>query len=82
MVAAPGTGAILVESDPTGAAISINGEPTGLTTPATLTGITAHDVTVRLERRGFVSVEQALEVPTSGTITKAFTLSRSQPSRR
>lgn len=80
--ARPGTGAILVESDPAGAAISINGEPTGLTTPATLTGITAHDVTVRLERRGFASVEQALEVPTSGTITKAFTLSRSQPSRR
>lgn len=75
--------AILVDSSPAGAAIAIDGEPTGLTTPATLTGITAPRVRIRVDLRGFAPVEHDLEVPAAGTLAKTFTLApRSQPSSR
>lgn len=70
--AAPG--AVLVESEPSGAAISIGGEPTGLTTPATLTGLAAQRITVRLQLRGHDAVEQTFDVPKTGTLAQRLTL--------
>ena len=63
-----------VDSDPTSAAISINGEPTGLKTPATLTDLAAGRVTIRLERPGYRVVTDVIEVPRTGMIAKRFTL--------
>jgi len=41
-----------IDSRPSGAAIFVRGEPTGLVTPATLTGLTPGDVEVRIELSG------------------------------
>lgn len=65
---------VQIESTPPGAAISIGGEPTGLTTPATVTGITAHQIIVRLELAGHAPLSENLDVPAGRTITKHFTL--------
>ena len=66
--------ALLVESEPSGAAISIAGEPTGLVTPATLNGLTGRQLTIRLELAGYTSIAQAVDVPTTGTVSKRFKL--------
>lgn len=72
--ATAGPGALLLESEPSGAAIAIGGEPTGLTTPATLTGMASKQVTVRLELRGYGAIAQAIDVPKTGTLAKRFVL--------
>ncbi len=73
--AAPASpGSLLLESEPAGAAISIGGEPTGLKTPATLTGLAAKHVTVRLEMAGYAPVAQDIDVPATGELAKRFTL--------
>jgi eukaryotic-like serine/threonine-protein kinase len=71
-VAAPA--ALVVESDPSGAAISIGGEPTGMKTPATLSGLAAKQISIRVELAGYTSIAQTVDVPRSGTISKRFTL--------
>lgn len=68
---APAT--LIVESEPAGAAISIGGEPTGMKTPAQLTGLSAKQVTVRLELAGFAPITQTVDLP-AGEVTKRFTL--------
>lgn len=65
-----------IESTPPGAAISIGGEPTGLKTPATITGIRAKQVELRLELPGHGTLAQTVDVPGAGTATKHFTLAR------
>ncbi|MEO8700533.1 MAG: serine/threonine-protein kinase [Kofleriaceae bacterium] len=68
------TGVLVVESDPSGAAVSIGGEPTGLTTPATVTGLAGKRVVVRLELRGRAAVETQLDIPVVDTLARRFTL--------
>jgi len=70
------TSALVIESVPPGAAISLGGEPTGLKTPATLTALTKSPVTIRLELPGYDTLTQSVEVPKSGTVTKRLTLAR------
>ena len=70
--ALPGT--LVVDSEPAGAAISIGGEPTGLTTPATITGLAAKQVTLRLEHAGFTAIAQPVDVPATGELVKKFVL--------
>ncbi len=73
---APGT--LLVESEPQGAAISIGGEPTGMKTPATLTGLAAKQVIVRVELAGFTTIAQPIDVPANGELAKKFVLEPAQ----
>jgi hypothetical protein len=68
--------ALQVESDPPGAAISLGGEPTGLKTPATLNGLTASEVLIRVELDGYGAVTENVAVPRTGTATKRFMLKR------
>lgn len=63
-----------IESEPAGAAISVDGEPTGLRTPATLPATAP--VTLRLELPGYVPITEVVDVPRTGTITRRFTLRR------
>ncbi len=63
-----------IESTPPGAAISMGGEPTGLKTPATLTGITAAQVTVRLELAEHATQSATIDVPAGHKVTKHFVL--------
>jgi serine/threonine-protein kinase len=65
---------LTIQSVPSGAAISIGGEPTGLKTPATLSGITTKRVAIRLELAGHRSVAQEMEVTAGLTLVKQFTL--------
>ena len=68
--------ALQIESDPAGAAISIDGEPTGLKTPATLTALTGDKIMIRLDLPGFTSLTESVDVPRTGTVTKQFKLGR------
>jgi hypothetical protein len=63
-----------VDSVPPGAAISVGGDPTGLKTPATLTGLSGSQVTIRVELAGYAPVTEMVDVPATGTVTKTFTL--------
>ena len=71
-------GSVTIESSPPGAAISIGGEPSGLKTPATLSGITAPTITVALELPGHEPRSATIEVPASGTSTEHFVLAFDQ----
>jgi serine/threonine protein kinase len=70
---APNRASLQLDSDPPGAAISLDGVPTGLKTPATLT-LAAGKVTVRLELAGHAPVTEAIDVPQTGGVTKKLTL--------
>jgi eukaryotic-like serine/threonine-protein kinase len=74
-------GSVVVESSPAGAAISVGGEPTGLKTPATLTGLTAPTVTVSLELLGHPPKIATIDVPPKGTTTEHFVFADASPSR-
>ena len=67
---------LLIESVPPGAAISLDGEPTGLTTPAALPHISRAQVTIRVELAGHAPMTEVVDVPVTGTIAKRFTLAR------
>ncbi len=66
-----------IESTPPGAAVFVGGEPTGLTTPATLTDLTVAQLAIRLELPGHGSVTQTIDVPAGIVSTKHFTLAGS-----
>jgi hypothetical protein len=68
------TGALLVESDPPGAAISINDEPSGLKTPARLTALAGKQVKIRLDLAGYGAVAYSIDVPTTTTLAKRVAL--------
>jgi serine/threonine-protein kinase len=72
--------ALQVDTTPPGAAIFIEGEPTGLTTPATLTGITRDVLSLRLELAGYEAVTGRVEPVPGVTTTRHFTLT-ALPSR-
>jgi serine/threonine protein kinase len=65
-------GSIELASTPSGAAISIGGEPTGLKTPATLTGLAAGQVTIRLELAGHGAIAEQVDVPGGAVVKRAF----------
>jgi serine/threonine protein kinase len=68
--------ALRIESTPPGAVVFVDGEPTGLTTPTTLTGVTAKHLQIRLERAGHASTSVELDVPAGATTTRQFALTR------
>jgi hypothetical protein len=69
------TATLTIESTPPGAAVFVGGEPTGMTTPATLTDLTVAQLAIRLELPGHGSVTQTIDVPTGIATTKHFMLS-------
>lgn len=73
--AAPVEAGLVVESTPPGAAISIDGEPTGKRTPATLTGIRSARVTLKLELEGREPIFEIVDVPSVGKVPKRYTFS-------
>ncbi|NVB80311.1 MAG: serine/threonine protein kinase [Kofleriaceae bacterium] len=72
---------VRIESAPPGAAISVGGEPTGLVTPATLTGLKAPRIEIRLELAGYEPKVATVEVPASGTVTERVSFGAALPSR-
>ncbi|HEX3759966.1 MAG TPA: serine/threonine-protein kinase [Kofleriaceae bacterium] len=66
--------ALQIESTPPGAAVFVGGEPTGLKTPTTLTGITRSQLEIRLELAGHAPVIKSIAVPAGTTASTRVTL--------
>ena len=66
-----------IESTPPGAAVFIGGEPTGLTTPATLGDLVTPQVAIRLELAGHESLTETVDLPAGPAVTKQYTLAAS-----
>jgi tRNA A-37 threonylcarbamoyl transferase component Bud32 len=62
--------ALHIESAPPGAAVFVGGEPTGLKTPATLTGVTANRLVIRLELPDHVPATEDVDVPAGVTTAR------------
>src|SRR4029079_817721 len=73
-VAKQAAAALQIDSTPPGAAVFVGGEPTGLKTPTTLTGITKKQLAIRLELAGHAPVATTVDVPTGGTAQTKLTL--------
>ncbi|OGP10211.1 MAG: hypothetical protein A2048_01635 [Deltaproteobacteria bacterium GWA2_45_12] len=56
------TGSLQIDSTPQGASIFLNDWARSETTPATLTGLSFQDYTVRLEKENFISAEKIVSV--------------------
>jgi len=56
-----------IASTPPGAAVFVGGEPTGLKTPTTLTGIATSQLVIRLELLGYSPVTRAIDIPAGTT---------------
>ncbi len=68
-------GALLqVRSTPPGAAIILDGEPTGVATPATLTGLAGKRLTIKLALPGREPRTETIDVPMTGSLAKYFDL--------
>ena len=63
-----------IESTPPGAAVFIEGEPTGLKTPTTLTGITKPQLVLRLELPNYASVTRTVDIPAETTASTQVAL--------
>ena len=63
-----------VDSAPSGAAIFVAGEPTGLKTPTTLTGITSKRLAIRLELANYAPVTRNIDVRAGSTVSTYVTL--------
>jgi serine/threonine-protein kinase len=70
--------AIQIESTPPGAAVFVAGEPTGLKTPTTLTGITNQNKLIRLELPNYAPVTNNIDVLAGATVSMQVTLTRLQ----
>ena len=57
------TSRLQIESTPPGAAVFVAGEPTGLKTPTTMTGITRRQLSIRLELPGHAPVTKTIDIP-------------------
>jgi serine/threonine-protein kinase len=68
------TAQLQIESTPPGAAVFVAGEPTGLKTPTTLTGVTQKQLAIRLELAGHASASKTIDIPTGGKATAQLTL--------
>ncbi len=76
-VAAPvvTTATLTLASDPTGAQIFIDGDPSGMATPSTLTGLRARrPLEVRLDKIGFRPVTEKIELMPGETKSRSFRL--------
>jgi serine/threonine-protein kinase len=65
---------LLIDSAPPGAAVFVGGEPTGLKTPTTLTGLTKKQVAIRLELAGHATAAATVDLPPGGTAQTKLTL--------
>lgn len=65
---------LLVDSTPAGAAVFVGGEPTGLTTPATLSGITRPQLMIRLELSGHAPAVEQVDLPVGVTTARQIAL--------
>ncbi len=75
MALAATTGTLDIRSEPPGAHIFVDGNPSGLTTPAVLTGVkVGPTVEVRLDRTGFEPAVQRTEVRAGVTRPLSFRL--------
>ena len=63
-----------ITSEPPGAAVFLDGEPTGLITPTTLSDVRAGTLAIRVEKVGFAPTTQSLDVISGKAISKQFTL--------
>lgn len=63
-----------IESRPSGAAIFVRGEPTGLVTPATLTGLAPGEVEIRIELAGFTPTAHTFNLKSGETASHLFEL--------
>jgi hypothetical protein len=63
-----------IESTPPGAAVFVGGEPTGLKTPATLTGIARSQLTIRLELPHHAPATRTIDIPAGTTASAQVTL--------
>jgi eukaryotic-like serine/threonine-protein kinase len=70
------TARLEIQSAPAGAAVFIDGEPTGLTTPATIARLPAGTVAIRIELVEYQAVEARLEVKPGDAISRRFELQR------
>jgi len=69
-----GPAALTVTSHPAGAAIYVAGEPTGMTTPATLANIAPGRIAIRLELAGYPPAETAVELAPGASVTRDLEL--------
>jgi eukaryotic-like serine/threonine-protein kinase len=73
------SGRIEVRSTPEGAAVFVDGEPTGLRTPVVLKGLApGRSIRLRVEKAGFATQEQPIEVAPGATETRSFELLASE----
>jgi serine/threonine-protein kinase len=72
--AKPAPVTLTVTSSPAGAAIYVAGEPTGMTTPATLSNIAPGRVAIRLELAGYPTSETVVELASGATLTREIRL--------
>ncbi len=72
--AVPITAGVQIDSDPAGAFIFLNGEPTGRVTPATLGGFDPGALDVRLEKPGFAPVHAVMALEAGRQIAQRFPL--------
>jgi serine/threonine-protein kinase len=70
----PAPVALTVTSSPPGAAIYVAGEPTGMTTPATLSNIAPGRVAIRLELTGYPTSETVIELAPGASVTREIQL--------
>jgi eukaryotic-like serine/threonine-protein kinase len=66
--------ALQIDSTPPGAAVFVGGEPTGLKTPTTLTGLATAQVAIRLELPDHRAVVETVALAGGATTIKHFTL--------
>ncbi|MES1171732.1 MAG: serine/threonine-protein kinase [Bacteroidota bacterium] len=72
-VAAGAVVALEITSTPPGAQVLVDGDPSGLATPARITGLRpGRKVEIRVDKPGFGSEKQTTEIPTSGSRTLSF----------
>jgi hypothetical protein len=69
------TATLELKSDPAGAQIVVDGDPSGLTTPAVLSGLrVGRSVEVRLDMVGFKPVTERIEIRSGGATARSFQL--------
>ena len=69
------TGSLELRSEPPGAQIFVDGDPSGLTTPATLTGLRpGRSVEIRLDKVGYSPVTERIDVKTAEARSRSFRL--------
>jgi|GEM_PF-1183901 len=81
--AATPVGALQIQSTPPGAQVLIDGDPSGLVTPAQVNGLRAgRKIDVQVEKPGYRSTKQSVEVPVGGPKVLSFVLEESSGNLR